>query len=440
MHTNPDMAAAQIALVIHTTSYGVPAFIEACRKVGAEVIIASDRCHVLDRVWQWPSQSLVIDFFDPEGAAEVIAQAAPGVTRAVLSVGGETAALVATMASRKLGLSSNDPAAVAATGNKLRMRTLCGAAGKDAVGDTVAIPAFFSVPLDAEPAAVARRVEAELGWPCVIKPLLLSASRGVMRVDSGAELPAAMARLGRLLSAPALREMDPVLSQQALLEAFVPGREVALEALLADGQLRPLALFDKPDPLDGPFFEETIYVTPSRLPTETQQAVHDAVARAARAMGLSTGPVHAEVRLGPAGPVVIEVAARPIGGLCARTLRFGGGLSLEELIVRQALGEDVSHRLREQRASGVMMIPIPAAGILKETLGVEEARGVPGIEDVVISTKPGERVVPLPEGDHYLGFIFARGDSPAFVEEALRAAHARLRFVILPKLPVALRA
>ncbi|HET6284757.1 MAG TPA: ATP-grasp domain-containing protein [Polyangia bacterium] len=432
------MNAPRIVLVIHTTSYGVPPFMEACRKVGAEVIVASDRCHVLDSRWVWPPNSVVIDFFDPEGAAAVIAGVAPATTRAVLSVGGETAALVATAAARRLGLPSNDPAAVAATGNKLRMRTLCAAAA--AAGRAVPIPAFFAIPLDADPAVVADRVTAELGWPCVIKPLLLSASRGVMRVDDAAGLRTAMARLARLLSAPALREMDPVLSQQALLEAFVPGREVALEALLADGQLRPLALFDKPDPLDGPFFEETLYVTPSRLPEVDQRAVLDAVAAATRALGLSTGPVHAELRMGPGGPVVIEVAARPIGGLCARTLRFDAGLSLEELIVRQALGQDVRHVLREQPASGVMMIPIPAAGILKGAAGVEEARQVSGIEDVIISIKPGERVVPLPEGDRYLGFIFARAASPAAVEAALRAAHAHLRFAILPTLPMGDRA
>jgi len=432
------MDAPRIVLVIHTTSYGVPPFVEACRKVGAEVIVASDRCHVLDSRWVWPPDSVVIDFFDVEGSAGVIAGVAGTTTRAVLSVGGETAALVATAAARRLGLPSNDPAAVAATGNKLRMRTLCAAAA--ATGQPVRIPAFFAVALDADPAVVAGRVAAELGWPCVIKPLLLSASRGVMRVDDAAGLRAAMARLGRLLSVPALREMDPVLSRQALLEAFIPGREVALEALLADGELRRLALFDKPDPLDGPFFEETLYVTPSRLREADQRAVMDAVAAATRALGLSTGPVHAELRLGRQGPVVIEVAARPIGGLCARTLRFDTGLSLEELIVRQALGQDVRHVLREQPASGVMMIPIPAAGILKDATGVDEARQVSGIEDVVISIKPGERVVPLPEGDRYLGFIFARAATPAEVEAALRAAHARLHFAILPTLPMGDRA
>jgi biotin carboxylase len=425
------MNDARLVLVMHTTSYGVPPFVDACRKVGAAVVVASDRCHKLNDYWLWPPDSLVINFHSAADAAATIADAAPRGTRAVLSVGGESAALVATLAARRLGLPGNDPDAVAATGNKLHMRTLCARDG------AVPIPRFFAVALDSEPEEVARRVAGEVGWPCVVKPLLLSASRGVMRADDPAALRAVMARLRAMLAAPALREMHPTYARQALIESFVPGVEVALEALLNDGRLQPLALFDKPDPLDGPFFEETLYVTPSRLPPADQHAVIAAAQAAARAMGLSTGPVHAELRLGPSGPVVIELAARPIGGLCARTLRFEGGLSLEELIVRQAIGQDVGRALREQRASGVMMIPIPGAGILKSVGGVDAARAVPGIEEVAVTMKPGERVVPLPEGDRYLGFIFARADHPAAVEAALRSAHRRLQIDLSPRLPLA---
>jgi hypothetical protein len=208
-----------------------------------------------------------------------------------------------------------------------------------------------------------------------------------------------------------------------------------VEGLLRGGELEVLALFDKPDPLDGPFFEETIYVTPSRHPAALQEAVRRVVAGAARALGLAEGPVHAELRLSPSGPVVLEVAARSIGGLCARSLRFGAGLSLEEIVVAHAMGLPLSSLSREARASGVMMLPIPRRGILHGAAGVEEARAVPGVEDVAITAPEGREVVPLPEGDAYLGFLFARGDRPEEVEAALRSAHARLRFDIRAPLP-----
>ncbi len=428
-----------IVLVMHTTSYNIEAFVAAATNAGVKVVVASDRCHVLAGVWQWPEGSVAIEFHDPAGAAAVIAAAVRGSghpePRAVLPVGGETAALVATLAAETLGLRSNAPAAVEAAGNKLRMRELLARAA--ARGEPVQVPRFSAFPFEEDPARVAVDVEARVGWPCVVKPLLLSGSRGVMRADDAAGLTAALTRLRRLLAAPALLDMDPVASRQILVESFVPGVEVAVEGLLTDGRLQVLALFDKPDPLDGPFFEETLYITPSRHPPRVQAAVEAAVAAAAGALGLTSGPVHAELRLGPDGPVVLEVAARSIGGLCSRTLRFGTGLGLEDLIVRHALGQPVTGLHRESSAAGVMMIPIPRGGVLKEVRGVADARAMGGVEDVVISARPGETLVPLPEGASYLGFIFARGRSPEEVERSLRAAHGALDFEIAPLLAVA---
>jgi hypothetical protein len=194
--------------------------------------------------------------------------------------------------------------------------------------------------------------------------------------------------------------------------------------------LKPLALFDKPDPLEGPFFEETIYVTPSRLPDALQRRITAAAAAACAALGLSEGPVHAELRVNDDGPWIIEVAARSIGGLCSRTLRFGTGMSLEEVILRHALGWPIDSLVREQRPAGVMMIPIPRAGRLGAIHGRERATGVEGIEEVAITAHVGQELVPLPEGWQYLGFIFARADTPDAVEKALREAHAHLRFEI----------
>jgi biotin carboxylase len=264
----------------------------------------------------------------------------------------------------------------------------------------------------------------------VLKPLVLSASRGVIRADSEAEFVAAFTRIAALLETPEVRQHHPDGRDRILVEDFIPGTEVALEGLLNHGELNTLAIFDKPDPLDGPFFEETIYVTPSRLPLETQRAIERCVARAASALGLEGGPVHAEVRLNQQGPWLIEIAARSIGGLCSRTLRFGTGMTLEEIILRHALDLPIASIEREHRAAGVMMIPIPRGGVLEDVGGLEAARAVAGIEDVTISIHKGEEVVPLPEGARYLGFIFARGATPADAERALRNAHARLSFVI----------
>jgi biotin carboxylase len=268
----------------------------------------------------------------------------------------------------------------------------------------------------------------------VLKPLLCSASRGVIRADDEPSFLAAWNRLVALLSTPALKAVADPDGHRILVETFVAGAEVALEGLLTDGRLRTLAIFDKPDPLDGPFFEETLYVTPSRHPAALQAAIAAVTEEATRAIGLRHGPVHAELRLSSAGPVVIEVAARSIGGLCSRTLRFGlGTQSLEEIVIKNALAIDLGD-LGTPGAAGVMMIPIPAGGVFQEARGIDAARAVPLIEDVVISAKPGQVVVPLPEGASYLGFLFARGANPADVEAALRAAHAQLAFRIAPTL------
>jgi biotin carboxylase len=261
-----------------------------------------------------------------------------------------------------------------------------------------------------------RALAEELGPPVVVKPLTLAASRGVIRADTPEEAAAAAERIRAILGDP---------NAELLVERFVPGDEVAVEALLHDGRLEVLAVFDKPDPLEGPYFEETIYVTPSRKPPEVLEEVHRATAQAAAALGLEHGPVHAEMRVGP--PVtVLELAARSIGGLCSRSLRFGLGVSLEELILRHALGLSLDHMRREDLASGVMMLPIPRAGTLREVRGQDEARAVPGVAGLEISVARGRRVEPLPEGDRYLGFLFAKADTPEQVEAALRAAHARL--------------
>jgi biotin carboxylase len=291
----------------------------------------------------------------------------------------------------------------------------------------VPVPDFALHDLMLDPSSLA----AGATYPCVLKPLRLAASRGVIRADDAAQFTAAFARIRRLLDGADVPDCGPA-GRQVLVEAFVPGVEVALEGLLDKGRLHVLALFDKPDPLDGPFFEETIYVTPSRLPEDAQHALADVAEDAAHAIGLTDGPVHAELRWNARGAWLIELAARPIGGRCSAAIRFGTDVTLEEVVLRHALGLPLPSLAREARAAGVMMIPVPGqGGVVRGVKGVDRARAVPGVDDVVI-TATGQKLVPWPEGSRYPGFIFARGARPEDVELALRAAHRQLEWELEP--------
>jgi biotin carboxylase len=220
------------------------------------------------------------------------------------------------------------------------------------------------------------------------------------------------------------------------VEDFIEGREFALEGILTQGKLRAIAIFDKPDPLNGPYFEETLYITPSRESAATQTAIVETTERAIAALGLTHGPVHAEMRVNDQGVWMLEVAARPIGGLCAQVLKFADGQTLEELVIRHAAGDPVGSTRLATPARGVMMIPIPREGVYVDVTGLEAARSLPGVEDIVITAKAGQKLIPLPEGSSYLGFIFAAGESASEAERALRSSHAQLRFEIAEALAI----
>jgi len=367
-----------------------------------------------------PSALLTVDFLNPEGAAErSVRFFEEHPFQAVVPVDEDTA-VVAAAISRAVGLPHNPPLAAMATRLKHVMR-------KALADAQVPSPHYRLFSTGDDPGEVSRRVR----YPCVLKPVFLAASRGVMRADDARELRASFDRLGRLLREPDVVRRGGSEAEKILIEDYVPGDEVALEGLLTDGQLQVLAIFDKPDPMEGPFFEETIYLTPSRYPEELQTRITQTSAAAARALGLRHGPIHAELRVNPEGVWVIEIAGRSIGGLCARTLRFGLGLSLEELVIRHALGFDVREISRESRAAGVLMIPIPRAGLLEEVRSVDSAKAVPGVEEISITAHRGKELVPLPEGSSYLGFVFARAERPDEVERALREAWRRLEFEIV---------
>jgi biotin carboxylase len=391
---------------------------EAAVRLGVEIVAASELPSTMQE--NNPSGLITLDFIHPQDAARrAAAFARQFEVDAVIPVDEDTAVAAAWIA-RELELSHNSVESASIAKNKRLMRETLRRA-------QVRVPDFWSFTLDDDAAQQAARVS----YPCVVKPVFLSTSRGVMRADNEAQFIAAVRRLERILDIKDVSRRGGAVAREVLVEEFVPGFEVALEGLLTDGNLRVLALFDKPDPLNGPFFEETIYVTPSRLPSGTQQEIFETTQQAAGAMQLTRGPIHAELRVNDQGAWVIEVAARAIGGLCSRTLRFGAdGSSLEELILRHALGEDVEQIEREPRAAAVMMIPVPKSGVLREVNGIEDARSIADIEDIVISAHITQRIAPPPEGASYLGFIFGRAETPAHAEQAVREAHARIEFVI----------
>jgi len=406
----------RVLLLVPTTTYKATDFIEASRALGVQVVVGSNRRQALESAA--PGGTVTLDFSRPDASIETIrAFSAERPLNAIIGADDETTVLAA-RAAEALELPHNPVSAVEAARDKYETRRLLSEAGRR-------VPWFRRVALSDGAEAALDGVE----FPCVLKPLFLSASRGVLRADNASEFVAAFERIARILGEKELRERKGD-SAHLLIEAYMPGDEVALEGLLEVGRLRTLALFDKPDPLEGPTFEETIFVTPSALPVSVQDAVRDEVERACEALGLREGPVHAELRVHEGQPWILEVAARTIGGLCSRTLKFGAGIGLEELVLRHALGMPTSQLRRESTASGVMMMPVPHGGILRDYSGLDEARAVPGIVEVTMTLHRGAELVPLPEGHQYLGFLFARADSAAAVESALREAHARIAFEV----------
>jgi len=413
----------RILILAATTGYQTRVFEEAARSLGFEPVMATDRCRHLED--PWGDGAAAVRFHQPEAGLESLARLEPP-PDGVIAAGDKPAELAALVA-QHFGLRYHPPNAVAACRSKHRTRELFDAAG-------LLVPDYFLLPVHNAMLGEAIR---SVNLPCVLKPLGLSASRGVIRADDEPAFYAAFERIAAILGHHDIARLHENRDAFIQVEDYIPGREFALEGLVIEGHLKTLAIFDKPDPLEGPFFEETIYVTPSREPADVQHAIRRTAQQAVTALGLTNGPVHAEMRVNERGVWMLEVGARPIGGLCAQSLRFGphGEVPLEQLLIRFAVGEDVSKLEREPAASGVMMIPVPATGVFSRVLGVDEARQIPGITGVEITAKEGQRLVQLPEGSSYPGFLFARAETPQETEAALRDAHRRLRFEIYAELP-----
>src|SRR5216684_4612293 len=408
--------------------YQTRSFEDAAQKLGVRLVYVTDRCHQLED--PWGDQAIAVHFESPEAAAYRVMEALRGQNIGGILALGDRPAVAAAYAARGLGLHFNHPAAVEACRSKLRMREVFRDAG-------LRVPWFRAVALQPAPEPALLGIT----YPCVLKPLTLSASTGVIRANNREEFLRAAARVRGVLESPEILASREANLDQMIVEGYIPGREVAVEGLLTDGEFRVLAIFDKEDPLEGPFFEETIYVTPSRLGETQRKAIEKCAADAARALGLSHGPVHAEFRINEEGVWPLEVAPRPIGGLCARALRFVSDgseevIGLEELLLRQAVEMPVGSWKREAEASGVMMIPVPASGVLESVEGEESARTVAHIVGLEITARLHDYIAAWPTGSSYLGFLFARAKTVQEVEGALRAAHEKLRFVIRERLAV----
>ena len=406
----------KLLLLLPTATYRAEAFLDAACSLGVSVTIGMER--VPEGLPVPSGDVLLLNVRDPRAAGKTALEfARHHPIEAVIGVDDVTAVAAAAVA-EAVGLSHNSVASVTAARNKRLMR-------ESLSGQGIAVPRHTVFPLDGDPREFAKQV----AYPCVVKPLILSASCGVIRANDEEEFRDAFNRVGVLLTNLGLQARDEQ-ARWILAEDFIPGIEVALEGLLTQGALQPLAMFDKPDPLNGPFFEETIYITPSRLSFELQQNVVACASRTAEALGLREGPVHGEFRVNEHGVWLIEMAGRSIGGRCSRTLDFASGMSLEELILRHALRMPLPPLTRQKQSAGVMMLPIPYGGILRDVRGQIEAKAVPGIVELTITAEPGDELVPLPEGTRYLGFLLARGATPEYVERALRDAHRRLTVVI----------
>ncbi|MGH9408912.1 MAG: ATP-grasp domain-containing protein [Vicinamibacterales bacterium] len=469
----------RILILSHTTGYQLRAFNDAAEALGIELVFATDRCHALDDPWQ--DRAIAVRFYDVDGSVAAIVEAVQERRVDGLIAVGDRQVLLAARAAAALGLPWHSTAGAVASTDKRRSREALAAAGLPS-------PAFCVFPVTSPHPAPRTRTPPVTSplpaprppFPLVLKPVGLSGSRGVIRVDDDAGLAAAIERIQALLARPQIRAARAGLEDEILVEAYIDGREFAVEGVMSAGELRVFAIFDKPDPLEGPFFEETIYVTPSREPAAIQARIIDHVARAAVVLGLRHGPIHAECRVTSAEEVVVlEVAGRPIGGLCSRVLTFVGAksaegangaggagakgancaegadanetdgaegagagtggsarVSLESVLLEHALGRALDEWTLAPGAAAVMMIPIPARGLYKGVAGDDEARAVSGVTDVRITAKVGQLLEPLPEAGSYLGFIFARGGAPAAAEASVRAAHAKLRFSIAREVAV----
>tara|TARA_B100000029_G_scaffold205290_1_gene203248 strand:- start:93 stop:1346 length:1254 start_codon:yes stop_codon:yes gene_type:complete len=411
------MGNSAVILIIPSASYRTGPFMNAIKKLDLKVLVISDKSQVFSG--KYPDNLIIINFNHwKDKSVEISKWAKNNGLKAVIGVDEESIVLAANL-SNFLNVDHNSIESVLLTKNKYLMRTELKKTG-------LCSPWFkiFSI------YESSNKIINEISFPCVIKPTFLSGSRGVMRVNTKKELSEGIKTLNELLSLDELRKRGGKQSDYIMIEEYIPGKEVAIEGIVSEGKLTMLAIFDKPELLEGPTFEETIIVTPSVLTKKIQYSLLETLQVVVKALGIVKGPVHAEARINKNGNYILECASRSIGGLCSKVLEFQGGISLEELILRSYLGRNIEKSKLIGNARGVMMMPTEKKGILKEIGGVKDALVVNGVTDLQITVKPGEKLQPLPKGDRYLGFIFAEGNDQEFVINALKNAWSKIEIVL----------
>jgi biotin carboxylase len=362
------------------------------------------------------ANGITVDFADPDAALESMIAALDGFSVACVLATDDSCAELASRLAQHCGLRHNKPESAALTQRKDLGREALTRAGCNT-------PDYRVIEISA-----AQETAPAITFPVVVKPLGLSASRGVIRADDETAFIAACRRIDALLATAGI---EGFARHHLLVESYIDGAEFAVEGFIVDGRFELLTIFDKPEPLDGPFFEETYYLTPSRLDREQQRILVDEVARCCIAYGLEQGPVHAEARMSAEGPVLLELAARTIGGQCGRLIEFSLQQKLEEIVIRGMCGLALESASKPD-AAGVLMIPITESGILQRVEGMTEALRTEFVEDIEIHINPGYELVPLPEGASYLGFIFAQAPDFDRTYAALKRAHGKLKFVTRP--------
>jgi biotin carboxylase len=413
--TSAAPAGPRVLLLVPARTYRAADFLLAAARMGLDLVIGSDGALPIGG-----RPVIPVNLADPDQSASMIT-ARCGPVAAVVAADTPMLELAAAVSAR-LGLPHNPAEAVRNAADKARQRRRWAAAD-------IPQPRFEIIPA-AAPADAVRRAAETVGLPCVVKAVSLSASQGVLRADDATGAVTAASRIRQVLAAAGRPAREPL-----LVEEYLPGPEISIDGLVTGDGLTVTAVFDKPATPDGPTFEETLLVTPSRLPGPVLASAVATAGQAARALGLTRGPVHAELRIDGRGtqprPAMLELAARSIGGLCSRALGFPGGQALEELILASALGQpipDASHS--PDQAAGVYMIPVHRAGVLRAVEGRDNAAAVPAVTGLTITIPVGQPVRPLPDGDRYLGFIFAAAATPCEVEQALTTARDRLRVTI----------
>lgn len=408
-----DILGKRLLLISHHNSYRIASYIKAAKNLSLDVTIASQGKHSLVTE---VADGLHVNFDDTESALkEIIKENNKKPFAGILGSDDQTVELAA-QAAKVLHLPHNPPEAAQYSHRKDLARAKLTLADRN-------VPFHCLLNLTKP----IKNQIIDLPLPCVVKPLNMSASRGVIRVDNTEQLKVACERLRPILAdSPNIFEQTHI-----LIEAYIDGIEIAYEGYLQNKKLNTITIFDKPDQLTGPYFAETIYVTPSSLDNDLQLAIKMEIEKSCKAYGLVTGSIHAECRIDKNNKVwILEIASRTIGGDCARILD-NNNYSLEEMAILLSIGKNITIK-KSKKARAVMMIPIKQKGLLKRVEGLSLANKVKHIDSIDIIINQGHELIPLPEGNQYLGYIFSSADTSEKATEAIRMAYDILTFITSP--------